>query len=183
MTIEERLEKLEKELARVNRRNHTLLAVIIFGVVLLAAILLESRTTPEIGTTRTSESISEVEDVVRARSFVVIDENGKPRIILAMTENGPKLAFFDENQKYRIGLGEAKEVLGLNLSDENGESRALLFMDKDGPRLSLSDENEKIRATLGINKTITPDGKTINYPESSLLLYDPNENVIWTVPM
>jgi hypothetical protein len=43
----------------------------------------------------------------------------------------------------------------------------------------LSDENGKYRARLGAAETQTPDGKTITYPESSLILFGQDGKVIW----
>lgn len=70
----------------------------------------------------------------------------------------------------------------LDLYDENGKARVGLFMGKDGPALELCDAAEMGRATLGAARGKTPDGKTITYPESSLLLYRPDGKVIWSAP-
>jgi hypothetical protein len=95
---------------------------------------------------------------------------------------GPSLSLVDENGESRAFLSVLKDGPALSLVDENGESRAFLSVLKDGPALGLADKNGKTRATLGISKTTTPDGKVISYPESSLLLWDPNEKVIWMAP-
>jgi hypothetical protein len=58
----------------------------------------------------------------------------------------------------------------LYLYDENGKPRAGLWAGKDGSNLVLSDENGKNRFIAGKTVTKTPDGKTIEYPESSLIL-------------
>jgi hypothetical protein len=35
---------------------------------------------------------------------------------------------------------------------------------------------------LGAGQTITPDGRKITYPESSMRLFNPEGKVIWSVP-
>jgi len=44
----------------------------------------------------------------------------------------------------------------------------------------LSDENGKDRFLAGKARTVTPDGKIIEYPESSLILFGPDGKVIWS---
>jgi len=68
----------------------------------------------------------------------------------------------------------------LVLADENGRPRASLAISKDGPSLSLWDEKGVGRFAAGKTKAISPDGKTIEYPESSLILYGPDGKVIWS---
>jgi len=52
---------------------------------------------------------------------------------------------------------------------------------KDGsPSIALFDENGKIRFAAGKTETITPEGKTIAYPESSLIRFGPDGKVIWS---
>lgn len=81
MTTEQRLENIEKELARAKRLNRLLLAVVLLAVVAMSA------------------GISRREDVVRAKGFIVVDENGKIRATLVMLREGPLLGLFDENGK------------------------------------------------------------------------------------
>jgi hypothetical protein len=96
---------------------------------------------------------------LRARKFVLADENGKSRASLWVDKDGPILA----------------------LVDANGKIRAMLMVDTNGPRLALADENGKTRALLG-SETLTRDGKTINYPESTLTLSGPDGKVLWKTP-
>jgi hypothetical protein len=68
----------------------------------------------------------------------------------------------------------------LGLHDEKGKSRAWLGVSKDGTRLSLQDENGMARFVAGKTAIGTPDGKVIEYPESSLILFGPDGKVIWS---
>jgi hypothetical protein len=191
MTIEERVEKVEMELARAKRRNRLLLAGVLLAVVLLAV----GATTP---------GVASREDVVKAKQFILVDVNDKTRAELSVTAMGPVLGLFDKKGIARAILSVPEDGPGLSLSNENGKIRAILSVPEDGPMLylydesgkahtglvmfkdgsslNLSDKNGKTRATLGRSQTTTPDGKTITYPESSLLLFDPNGNVIWMAP-
>jgi hypothetical protein len=125
MTTEERLENLERELAVVKRRNRRLLfgAAICLGMIfawlffsqpgLLGIAQAEGPTT------------APAQDKVRARSFVVQDENGKVRATLTMNKAGPGLVLADENGKTRAVLGEGREGCSLALVDEIGRLRCV----------------------------------------------------------
>jgi len=109
----------------------------------------------------------------------LFDENFNPRAMLAVGKDGPSLGLSDENGKTLLGVG--KDGPSLGLIDENRKPRAGLFVSKDGyPSLALIDENGISRFVAGKTETITPEGKTIAYPESSLVLFGPDGKVIWS---
>jgi hypothetical protein len=114
---------------------------------------------------------------VRARSFVLVDENGKPLAELGVTEAGgpavgTRLRFFDDNGKVRLWMGFDKNTgPRFGLYDENGNSRASLAVVKEGSALLLDDENGKPRATLGATKK-----------GPGLSLFDENGKDIWKAP-
>lgn len=114
--------------------------------------------------------------------LTLADENGKIRAMLVVTKDGPRLALWDENDKIRAMLNVTKLGPHLALWDENDKLRAWLDVDKDGPRLTLRDEKGTGRASLGASQTKTRDGKTITYPESTLLLCDAEGKVLWVAP-
>jgi hypothetical protein len=91
------------------------------------------------------------EDIVNAKQFNLLDENGKVRACLGM-QNGPKLVFFDEDGKNRAELTVPKDGPRLDFSDENGKLRAYLRVSKDGPVLLFGDENSKPCAYLRVSK-------------------------------
>ena len=175
MTIEERLENMERELGRLKRRNRWLL-----GAILLVAGGLIAPGVFEITATRARSQEAGTAKEIRASRFVLEDAKGKTLAALALEEFGPGLALFDENGTPRAGLWADKDGPSLSLFDENGKNRAGLWASKDGPRLALSDENGKNRFMAGKTKTATPDGKIIEYPESSLILFGPDGKVIWS---
>jgi hypothetical protein len=170
MITDERLEKVEGQLTRLTWISGGL----IVGVVLcLVALFISKVSGPKTG-----------EEQIRAKSFVLEDDNGKVRAILAMVKDiGPTLELNDESGKSRAVLLVLKDIgPGLMLCDETGKVRVELKEGKDGTGLMLSDENSKTRAQLGTGQTKTPDGKVISYPESSLILYGADEKVIWSAP-
>ena len=57
---------------------------------------------------------------------------------------------------------------------------AALTVDKDGPSLNLRDEKGKARFIAGKTRLEAPDGKVIEYPESSLVLFGPDGKIIWS---
>ena len=168
MSIEERLEKLEKELACLRKQARGKWF------------------------NRWLQPAEAAIDEVRAKQFVLEDEKGTPYAMLGTGENGPMLAFLDEkgkknlvtltmeglflrdekgNTRAKLLVGKDGAVLFLNdekgntraklgafdrpvlwLSDENGKLRAALDVDKDGPSLELFDEKDKLRATLDVGK-------------------------------
>lgn len=144
MTIEERLENMERELGRQKRRNRWLLgAILVLLGGLVAAGVFKTTRAQGTGTA----------NVIRARNIIVEDKFGKVRGWLGVLENGPSLMLYDRNEKVCVGL-IASEEHGpfLALFDENGEQRVGLGVHKDGPGLELSDENGHLRAELHVNK-------------------------------
>ena len=113
MTIEDRFEKLEKELAGVKRRHRWLLtgAGLIAAGIGLAWLL-----------TRTTADAAAAPKEIRANSFIVVDENNKPRVMLMVNKNGTALVMLDEHDKPRIGMGVTRDGPGLNMYDEDGKA-------------------------------------------------------------
>lgn len=57
-----------------------------------------------------------------------------------------------------------------------------LVVAEAGPALDLRDAEGNPRAQLGAGSAVTPDGTTTTYPESSLRLFGPDGNLIWSAP-
>ena len=92
MTTEERMEKLERELARAKRRNRWLAVVLLtIGATALAVTALSAPSIP----TALAEAGGPVNEV-RASRFVLVDETGKTRAGLAVDKDGPGLGLVDE---------------------------------------------------------------------------------------
>jgi hypothetical protein len=116
------------------------------------------------------------------RFFDLVRENGKPRAALSAAKEGPSLSLYDEKAKGGVTLTTFKDGPALILADESGKLRAGLHADKNGAALNLFDGNGNGRATLGKCATVTTDGKTITYPESSIRLFGADGKGIWAAP-
>ena len=162
MTTDERMEKMEGQLARVRWFNRCLIACIVlsFGVWLISK-------TFGAETVWAGSGAKEI----RANSFILEDENGKPRAELSVGKDGPWLSLRDENGKGRVNLSVDKDGPGLWLFDEKGKNRAGLSLLKDAPHLSLYGENGKLRAWLSVGKDMP-----------CLRLLKENDKVIWKAP-
>ena len=152
MDTEERLEKLERELARA-KRLVAVLALIAVGLSLSCVL-------PRTG----AKSI-------HANQFVLEDEHGTPRAGLRMGKDGPGLILLDENGNRRAELCALKGASALTLFDENEKMRVGLTVDKDGSALVLCDENGNHRVGLVVGKDGPAQG-----------LFDEKGKRIWHAP-
>jgi hypothetical protein len=205
MTTDERLEKVEGQLARVKWFNRCLMACIVLPLVVW---FMWRSFRPE--TAWAQAGVKEI----RANGFVVEDENGKTRASLILTESGPQLQLLDENGKSVVLLSVSKEGPSIGLTDENGKPRAVLRVAKDKPSLSLHDENGKERATLMVgiqgpyltlydendklraDLSVSEGGSSLSlsdengeeraalgmYDKPDLVLFDENGELIWAAP-
>ena len=196
MTIEERLENMERELGRLKRRARWLLGVMLLMVGVFAIGFFETTASKlrAQGAGREKEvranklTLEDERGEVRASlgifldkpALTLFDKNGEVRAGLGVFKDGPSLDLYDENGKYRAGLSIVNNEPGLTLHDENGNARAMLTAHKEALGLTLFDENGEPRFVAGKPKTVTPGGKTIAYPESSLILFGPDGKVIWS---
>ena len=263
MTIEKRLENMEKELGRVKRLNRWLLgAILLVGGGTVIPALLETTafragaqaafTLPEI---RANKFVLEDKSgkaraglylMQEGPTLTLLDENGQPRAWLALREFGPDLALIDKNSELRASLSVSEDGPRFSLNNENGDSLSRLTADKDGSRLTMYDGTQQFSSTIsasesgalmsvahgrgekaitllahkdgldfefsddilsprasmklskegpslelfdekgmarfiaGRTATVTQDGKTITFPESSLILFGPDSKVIWS---
>lgn len=139
MTIEERLEKLEREPGLTKCLNHRLLAVLGLAVVGLGLACVLTSTTP----TAQAQGAGSVPKEVRANMFVLENENGKTLAILTVLRGGSMLGMFDQNGMSRGGPIQSKAGPALVLRDENAKDRVLLSVSEAGPMLDLFAENGK----------------------------------------
>jgi hypothetical protein len=147
MTIEERLENMEREVRHQKRRNRWL-----FGAVLVVAGGMVVPAVFETTAFRARAQAGGTVAEIRAKNFVLEDENGKVRGVLAVDKYGSALTLYDENGKARAWLNVGKDGPGLNMNDENGKPRAMLNEGKDGPGLILYDEKNENYAELAVGK-------------------------------
>jgi len=186
MTIEERLESMEKEMGRQKRRNRWLLGAILFvaGGLIVPGFIMTTASRARAQEPGTAKEI-------RARSFILEDENGKTRAGLWVLKDNPILSLSDENGEARAVLYVLKDGPGLMLSDEKEEVRVRLAARKDGPGLVLYDEKGMPRAglsaiksgpglTLSDEKSMIRAGLAVGEFGPDLVLFGPDGKVIWS---
>jgi len=129
MTLEQRLEKLERE-------NRWMRRIGVVAAAVAAAVFL-------IGQGKDREP----PDLV-VRSLRVQDEKGKVRASLRMTADGAILGFYDDDGKMRIMLGAKGDRHSLKFIDTAGESRATFGTTAGFPALKLAEGSGTTRVLL-----------------------------------
>ena len=116
----------------------------------------------------------EVEEV-RARAFVLLDHEGKPRMDLRVARNdSTHLVLLDREGQPQLSLNILPQGgADLVIRDRLGQPRAALSVVADGrPGLSFYDAPGPTRVSLGV----FPDGQT------RLVLYDQGGHQRWATP-
>jgi len=166
MTLEQRLEKLERE----NRWMRRIGAV---AVALVGACVLVGQVDKELP------------DLV-VRSLKVKDGNGRVRAWLGTLPDGsPHLRLTSEDLRIRANLAtHADGSASLALIDKSYMVRAMLTTDADGsPSLNLADKDGQDRAVLGVITTADKvTGAKTTTAENTLTLYDGKGKVLWQLP-
>jgi hypothetical protein len=112
---------------------------------------------------------------IRARAFVLVDREGKPRMDLRVAPNdSTHLVLMDREGLVRLSLNVLSQGgADVVLRDQQGQPRAALNVVPDGrPGLSLYDTTGTTRVSLGI----FPEDKAI------LALYDQRGQAHWFTP-
>jgi hypothetical protein len=147
MTIDERLEKLERELSRAKTRFRWL--VIGAGICFMSVGVIyafgqyETRFLHRANKADTGKEL-------RANNFVLEDSNGNPRVSLGMDEDGVVLRLKYGNGNIGAALCLHDDKMVLSLSDNNGRPRAVLGVTKNMPILCLYYQREEPRASLAV---------------------------------
>ncbi len=124
MTIEERLEKVEQELSRANRRNRRLFAGVVVGIGLAVVVWVApkpqtliaqdaEKTPTSVKEATTAPATAPALNVIRANAFWLEDEQGRLRAALDVDASGPRLTLYDERDQPRVSLGTNKDESGL----------------------------------------------------------------------
>jgi len=134
---------------------------------------------------------SKVADEVRARKFVVVDNEGRVRGTLGMKKPFSFLGLSDEptalleladsDQKLRVQLRGSGGGAGLDFFDSRGRSLMRLYLTGgEGyytPALALGDENDKTGITLGFEPDINYNRFPITISKPVIYLWDKNRNI------
>lgn len=184
--ILQRLEKLERQNRRMKLAG--LGAIVIAGAFFLMGQASGPRT----------------QDEVRARSFVVVDAQGKPRATLNMYIGQPRLALTDANGITRASVAVSSRGPAVLLADANKKAVALLSVQLNGPRLDLVGVDETQGASfevsgqgpglqlndangfetdIGVIGLTNPlIGETRTTSAASILLFGKDKKVLWSAP-
>lgn len=129
-------DNVNERLARLERENRRMKMAGVLMLALFAGVFLLGQAP------RHSSS-----DIVTARQFTMVDEDGKLRATLGMSESGVAggLWLYDESENVRANFYSLLDgTVGLSLFDNHGNPRASLDMDADGASsLVLSDKDGK----------------------------------------
>jgi len=152
--LESRVDKIERD----NRRLKLTVGALLLA---LAAVPLIGAVMPE-----------QIPDVVVARAFHAVNENGNIRARIA----ADGIAYFTELGDYGVGIRRAGITNnGISYFDENGDLRVAIT----NSGITYLDENDTLRARLGSVGLDTPStGATTTYP-AQVVLFDDDEKVIW----
>ena len=155
MTTEERLAKVERDLAATRRQAGWMPVGLVLGLGIMALAWVEVRAL--------------VNEDADGPGLVLYDAAGEPRAMLAADTDG--LWLKDAAGKPRASLNTTADGPGLVLADAAGEVRVMLDVDAEGPGLILYDAAGKPRASLNV----TADGPV-------LVLLDAAGKMIWSAP-
>jgi hypothetical protein len=117
----------------------------------------------------------EAPDEIRARAFVLVDYEGRPRMDLRVArQDNTHLVLMDREGLPRLSLNVLSQGgTDVVLRDQLGQPRAALSVLPDGrPGLSMYGPAGTTRVSLGV----VPEDKTM------LVLYDPRGQVRWFTP-
>jgi hypothetical protein len=163
--ISSRLQKLERQCRRTR-----LIAVAICGLMGAGAIMAQQPPGIQLNPPRSRQELGtpvsgQVEEQVRARQFILMDENGKERASLVADRAGSVfLVLFDQNEK----------------------SRANLSVSPDGPSLVFYDPDGKARTILGsttlVASHVNEKGVMERAPASSIVLFDRAGKLLFRTP-
>jgi hypothetical protein len=220
MTIEERMDALEREYDRVKRHHIWLTVLLCLAVTVLildaAAKLMKTREirarkivlTDAMGIQRVcltalgnnpglqlyddrgicrgdfvaSHYGSSAESVIPGPEIHLRDTNGRDRLWFAVDAKGPRVTLNDEYGNARLIEDMDNKGPGIAVYDGKCHIRAAIGMFDNCPVIKLNDEHGAARAYLGTTTSLTPYGKVVFNPESSLVLYGPDGKVIWQAP-
>lgn len=162
--------------------------------------------------TKEAVEISPELRVIMAREINLLGLDRKPRIKLAVDQNGePGLHYYDEKGRYRAGFSVGQGTPSLTMRDKSGlrlqiglmklistgdEWPTILLMDKKGverailtldiegrPHLALKNAKGDNRVFIGCGDLKYSQAGAIGKgPFSSLVLFDKKGKVIWQAP-
>jgi hypothetical protein len=171
------LELLSRRLATMERRFRWMIrAAIAVGIgITAAALMAQVRINSVPGEVLPSGQIrmpsenkptrTPVEEEVRARHFVLVDDKGRERASLVADSAGSVfLVMFDGTGKTRTSLSVSNDGPGLILYDASGQQRTI------------------IGSTTLVGSHVNENGVAERGPASSIVLFDKSGKLLWRQP-
>ncbi|PYS29825.1 MAG: hypothetical protein DMG11_07720 [Acidobacteria bacterium] len=170
------LEFFSSRLAQVEKQNRRIKQVLLLAVIAIGGLGIMGQGQRQPGQElrillqdsaekRASAERSVVEDLVRARQFVLVDQSGKDRASL---------------------VTDAAGSVFLIMFDRNGKPRADLSVGNFGPSLTFLDPTGQARAVFGstmlVGSHVSDNGAVERTPASSIVLLDRNGKLLWRQP-
>jgi len=135
MTVEERLQNIERELEQVKEALGRSQVSLSAKEIRAHHIVLEDQHgAVRIGLVMTRDG----------PALVLYGEYGKALAQLSATKDASGLIVYGENGEVRAWLGLVKDAPSLTMTDKNGKARTGLAVLRDGPRLTMIDEEGKV---------------------------------------
>lgn len=141
MTTDERLMRVENQLARTRSLNSILIVCVVLCLMLCILLSLGGWFILRTCRPQTARARPGAEEI-RASRFVVEDKDRRGTAVLAQFgEAGPGLVLADAQNTPRLSVMLDRGMPSMQFRDENGACRAELGLSKPGPILALNDPN------------------------------------------
>jgi hypothetical protein len=166
-SLSRRLQALEDRFRRIKALT------VIAGIVIAAMLLMGQVTLPRVGPTiRPVDQLPEqvqtrqsVDNEIRARQIILVDDRGKERASLVSDNAGSVF---------------------LVMADRTGKARVNLAVSNDGPALTFLDPSGQARTILGsttaVPSHVYDNGIAELTPPSSVVLFDKNGKLLFRTP-
>jgi hypothetical protein len=151
----ERLQVLEKRTGQLRWLVAGLLVLAVTSAVAAAVLVRKSAPTPG---ELVAQRIALVDDSGKQRallaaagddaSLIIFDSNGKPRLVLGLTEGRPALRLVSGHDQPQVSLSAAMDGSELTMHDAGGKERVSLGVVRDQPALQLRDASALPRVEI-----------------------------------
>ncbi len=165
--FDDRLAMLERENSRlkgkVHRQRWALLAVPLIGLACAGLMAAEPRK-------------AEVADTIDAKKLRIVDDDGKPRIVIGTIKDKAIIILFDEDGKRRSDWLAGKEGANFTHYTSTGKDIMNIEAGADGTVMDFKDLQGNLRLILGMTDT----GKKPRKP--AVIIYDADGNPLFFAP-
>lgn len=162
MTMEERMETLERRLAGTRKQLAVVGLIAVVGIVVASwRTAATTDTTATVDTVATADTASAASDhelgmakevrtqVLIANKLIIEDENGEKRVVIWAVGDGSDISCYYKGGERALWVRALGDGPDINCYYKGGESALWMLLDpKFGPSLTLNDGTGRIRACL-----------------------------------